>query len=82
MRNWSLQNAKARFNELVKCAISNGPQNITEHGKSAVIVMSRQEYDKLTKSKISFVNFMRKSPLVGLELSFKRDKSLTKEIDL
>lgn len=82
MRNWQLQDAKAKFSELVKCAATDGPQNITVHGKSMVIMISKQEYDKLTKPKITFIKLMRNSPLVGLNLKFKRDKSAARDIDL
>lgn len=82
MHNWQLQDAKAKLSELVKCAIADGPQNITVHGKSAVVVISRKDYDKLTKPKKSFIQLMRSSPLVGLDLDFKRDKSKTRDVDL
>lgn len=82
MRDWQLQDAKAKFSELVKCAVSEGPQNITVHGKSTVIILSRKEYDKLTKPKVSFIQFLRNSPLVGMNLRLKRDKSTTRDVDL
>lgn len=82
MRNWQLQEAKARFSELVKCVAASGPQNITVHGKPTVVVISREEYDKLTQPKVSFVKFMQSSPWVGLNLRLKRDKSLNRDVDL
>lgn len=57
MRNWQLQEAKARFSELVKCATANGPQNITAHGKTTVIVISKQEYDSLIAATAIHHNF-------------------------
>jgi antitoxin Phd len=82
MRNWQLQDAKARFSELVRCAANDGPQNITVHGKSTVIVMSKQEYDKLQQPKISFIELLRRSPLFGLDLHIERDMSPNRDIDL
>ena len=35
---WQLQDAKARFGELVQKAIDDGPQTVTRHGKAAVVV--------------------------------------------
>lgn len=32
MHAWQMQEAKARLSEVVKCAESEGPQNITLHG--------------------------------------------------
>lgn len=82
MRNWQLQDAKARFSELVKLAMLNGPQQITVHGKPAVIILSQEEYAKLKKPKRSFLMLLRKSPLVGVNLNIKRDQSTDRDIDL
>ncbi len=82
MRNWQLQDAKARFSELVKQASNNGPQHITVHGKPVAVVLSEDEYARLTKTKISFVKLLRNSPLVGLDLDLKRDKTLNRDINL
>jgi prevent-host-death family protein len=35
---WSLQEAKAKFSQVVKLAQSDGPQTITVHGKPVVII--------------------------------------------
>lgn len=82
MQNWQLQEAKARFSELVKRASSDGPQHITVHGEPAVVVLSEKEYNKLRKPKGSFVVFLNRSPLKGMKLDLKRDKSHTRDIDL
>ncbi|OGT30289.1 MAG: prevent-host-death protein [Gammaproteobacteria bacterium RIFCSPHIGHO2_12_FULL_35_23] len=82
MKAWQLQEAKAKFSELVKLANTDGPQNITVHGKSAVVVISKTTYDQLTKPKISLVKFLRKSPLMGLKLDLKRNKSYGRDIEL
>lgn len=44
---------------------------------AAVTTINRRDFQKFTSaSKPSFVKFMRHSPLAGLKLNFKRDKSL------
>ena len=80
--DWQLQEAKARLSELVKSAQSKGPQRITVHGKPAAVVLSRTDYDRLTKEKLSFVVFMKKSPLKGTNLNLVRDKSATRDVNL
>jgi len=82
MHNWQLQEAKAKFSKVVQETLSQGPQQITVRGKPSVVVISRSEYDKLTQPKISFGKFMRKSPLVGLNLNLKRNKSKNRDIKL
>jgi prevent-host-death family protein len=39
-----MQEAKARFSEVVRRAQSEGPQRVTVHGKDAAVVMSAKEY--------------------------------------
>ena len=48
---WQLQEAKAKLSEVVRRARSEGPQTITVHGEAAVVVMDRQEYERVCASK-------------------------------
>ena len=84
MRTWQIQEAKARLSEVVKRAESEGPQDITFHGRSVAVVLSRAAFERLSGQSASLVDFMRASPLVGLddELLFERDGSPTREVDL
>lgn len=73
MHVWQMQEAKARMSELVKRAQSEGPQDITLHGKSVAVVLSRETYDQLSRNQQSLTEFMRQSPLYGLEdIRFER----------
>ncbi len=40
MKTWQLQEAKARFSELVRRAESQGPQDITLHGRRVAVLRS------------------------------------------
>ena len=79
---WALQDAKAHLSELVKKAQKYGPQYISVHGDPAVVVISQKKYQSLTTPTISIVDFFRQSPLVGLRLDLKRDKSPNRDTDL
>ena len=46
-KNWSLQDAKNRFSAVVEAARRGEPQRVTRHGKSAVVVISVEEYVRL-----------------------------------
>lgn len=46
--NWSIQDAKNRFSEVVAAA-QREPQVVTKHGKPAVVVLSAEEYNRLRK---------------------------------
>ena len=80
MQTWQMQEAKARMSELVKRAQSQ-PQDITLHGKSVAVVISRETFDRLSQTQDSLVDFMRRSPLHGMDdIEFERDSSLTREV--
>jgi prevent-host-death family protein len=75
MSSWSLQNAKARLSELIERALVEGPQQIAVGGEPAVVVIAKKEYDRLVAPKPGLVEFLQNSPLAGLSLDLKRDRS-------
>jgi prevent-host-death family protein len=44
---WLLQDAKARFSELVRRVRNEGPQHVTVHGRDAVVVIAAEELRRL-----------------------------------
>ncbi len=70
---WQMQEAKNRLSELVDQALTKGPQEITRHGRKAVVVISHQEYYKLKETRESLMDFFAKSPLHGLDLERAKD---------
>ena len=46
-RHWMLQEAKARFSELVRRVRNEGPQHVTVHGRDEVVVISAEEFRRL-----------------------------------
>ncbi len=81
MRQWSLQDAKARFSEVVRLAGEQGPQEITLRGDPAVVVVSITDYLRLIRPKPSFVDLIRSSPLPEVELDLRREQTLIREIE-
>jgi prevent-host-death family protein len=45
--HWLLQDAKARFSELVRKVRSEGPQHVTVHGRDEVVLIAAEEYRRL-----------------------------------
>lgn len=82
MNTWQLQEAKARLSEVIKKAKKEGPQSITVHGQPSVVVLSSGEYERLKRPKGSFVEFMRRSPLFGVNLKLGREQTHTREADI
>ena len=54
--NWPLQDAKARFSELVRKAREEGPQHVTVRGEPSVVVISEDEFVQLTSNRPSLVD--------------------------
>ncbi len=44
---WKLEDAKARFSEVVRLACKRGPQRVTVRGQDAVVVLSAADYARL-----------------------------------
>ena len=83
MQSWQLQTAKARFSDVVRSAKSDGPQDITVHGKSVAVVVSRELFDRLSGNTQTLLQFMQSSPLHGMDdLVFERDQSASREVNL
>lgn len=81
MHAWQMQEAKARLSEVIKCAKSEGPQEITLHGHGVAVVLSLEAFDRLSGNTRSLVEFMRQSPLYGADdIEFERDPSTTREV--
>lgn len=79
MKSWQAQEAKMRFGDLIKNALIS-PQLITVRGHPEVVVLSTEEYSKLTKPELSVFDVMQKFPHKNFSLKTKRskDKSLRK----
>ncbi len=83
MEIWQLQKAKAELSRLIKDAMGLGPQGISVRGELEVVVLSRQEFEKLsTGGGVNFYDFMQRSPLKGAKLNLTRDKSHGRDIEL
>jgi prevent-host-death family protein len=50
-KTWPLQEAKAKFSEVVRLAQSDGPQTVTVHGQPAVVITAVEPRKKLIAGK-------------------------------
>lgn len=80
--NWKLEDAKARFSELVRIANSAGPQRVTVRGKDRAVVMSASDYERLKNAgkQKPLVAFMEGLGLDGLQLD--REVDTGRDIEL
>ncbi len=47
MKAWPVQDAKARFSELLETCLKEGPQLVTKRGHKAAVLVPAQEWEHL-----------------------------------
>jgi prevent-host-death family protein len=81
---WRLQDAKARFSEVVREAQQRGPQRVTLHGKDAVVIVGAEEFDRLQRPVTGrdIVAALAASPLADVKFDRLTVKSTVRDIKL
>jgi len=79
---WQLQEAKGNFSQLIKRAAGGDAQMVTVHGKPTAVVVSAEEYARLTrrKSKLSSALLQPELAAEDLDLSRSRDTGRNTEL--
>jgi prevent-host-death family protein len=69
-----LQDAKARFSELVRRVRSEGPQHVTVHGRDEVVVISAEEFRRLKGDRTgeALIAAMQASPHRDIDIEPER----------
>ena len=81
---WLLQDAKARFSELVRRVHSEGPQHVTIHGRDEVVVISAAEFRRLKGDMTgqSLIDVLQASPHRELDIEPKRGAMPVRDVIL
>lgn len=81
---WLLQDAKARFSELVRKVRSEGPQHVTVHGRDEVVVIAAEEFRRLMGGTTgeALVEAMQASPYREVELEPGRGPMPVRDVPL
>ncbi len=81
---WSLQDAKARFSELVRLAHSDGPQHVTLHGRDAVVVVDADEFQRLKGARTgqALIDALQASPHREIEIEPSRSPMPVRAVKL
>ena len=85
MEVWPLQDAKARFSEVVKRAVEQGPQHVSVRGQPTVVVLSEKTFTELTALRPSIVDHILEGPVWSddlVEAVNARSKDTGRDIDL
>jgi len=83
-RRWRLQDAKARFSELVRMAHSDGPQHVTLHGRDAVVVVDADEFNRLKGARTGelLIEALQASPHRQIEIEPRRSAMPVRTVKL
>ncbi len=77
---WTLQDAKNRFSEVVEDALRHGPQTITRRGKETAVLVSAEQFRLLAGGRQDLVQFLRRSPLRGVDLDLRRPRDVGRDV--
>ncbi|MCC6560850.1 MAG: type II toxin-antitoxin system Phd/YefM family antitoxin [Xanthomonadales bacterium] len=82
--SWRLQDAKARFSEVVRLASSEGPQRVTLHGREAVVVVDADAFRRMQgePSGEQLVDALKASPYRDLDLQPSRQAMPVRSVQL
>jgi prevent-host-death family protein len=81
---WQLQEAKARFSEVVRRAKQEGPQHVTVHGREEVVVIGSDDFRRLAgdRSGEALVNALQGSPHRSTSIEPVRLRMRVRDVDL
>ena len=81
---WPLQDAKARFSELVRRVRSDGPQHVTVHGRDEVVVVAAEEFRRLKgdRTGAALIAALQESPYRDIDLEPRRERLPVRDVKL
>jgi prevent-host-death family protein len=86
MASWGIAELKAKASEVVESAKTQGPQDITRHGKRVALLVSPEEWEKRNRPPMqnarTMSEFFKSSPLVGSGINLNRSKSKARKVEL
>ena len=79
---WTVAEAKAKFSEVIDRAREQGPQTVTRNGRTAVVVVAAEEWDRKTRRTGTLAEFLAGSPLRGSRVRVERRKDRPRKTGL
>ena len=86
MASWGIAELKAKASEVVESAQTDGPQEITRHGKRVALIVSPEEWEKRNRTPgqnaRTMSEFFKSSPLVDSGIDLRRSRSKARKVEL
>jgi prevent-host-death family protein len=83
--DWRLQDAKNNLSKVIQRARSEGPQTVTLRGERAAVVLSAEDYDRLSGKKKSLAEYLLIGPVWDDDFTEevnRRSDTMIRDIDL
>ena len=82
--HWLLQDAKARFSELVRRVRSEGPQHVTVHGRDEVVIIAAEDFRRMKgePTGAALVAAMQNSPYPDIDIEPRRLRMPVRDFNL
>ena len=79
---WQLQEAKSGLSQLIKRAVAGDAQVVTVHGKPAAVVVSAEEYVRLTRRRGKLSSALLRPDLEAEDLDISRSRDTGRNDEL
>lgn len=79
---WQLQEAKNNLSQLIKQAASGEAQVVTVHGRPTAVVVSAEEYARLSCRRGKLSTALLRPDIAGEDLDFSRDRDTGRNVEL
>lgn len=79
---WQLQEAKGNLSQLIKRAAGGDAQVVTVHGKPTAVVISAEEYARLTRRRGRLSAALLQPDLAVEDLDFSRSRDTGRNVEL
>lgn len=80
MKSWQVQEAKSHFSEVIDLAITQGAQIVTRRGNEVAVILSVEDYEKIT-GKNNLLATLMNAPR-GEDLNISRNDEPIRELTL
>ncbi len=79
---WQLQEAKGNLSQLIKRAANGDAQVVTVHGKPSAVVVSVEEYARLTRRRGKLSSALLRPDLAIDDLDLSRSRDTGRDVEL
>ena len=79
--SYTVKDAKNNLSSLIRLAEKGEPQIIRRNDTEVAVVVSIADWKKMNGKRLSLVQVLRTSPLVGEDLDLSRPKDFPREFD-